>query len=172
MTDAKHIAKLRRKTRRFASWRTLGSQAVQDVIERHERVYARFFKRQSGLLRFKKVKKYRSFTLKQAGWKLGEETPGQRHRKIKIGQTTYKFVYHRPLTGDIKTVTIKRDAAGRLWVCFSVVEQMSSQEENETTTGHIGGFDFGLRTFLTTDEGHTIAAPSFFRDDLPRLRRI
>jgi putative transposase len=166
----KHIAKLRMQTEKYAYWRKLGSQAVQDIIERHEKAYQRFFAKEGGLPRFKKVKRYSSFTLKQAGWKLHDETPTKQHRKISIGKTNYKFVYHRPLQGDIKTVTIKRDAVGNLWLCFSVVEKMAVPDK--ISTGQIGGFDFGLKTFLTTNTGHKEDAPEFFKQDLPRLRQI
>jgi putative transposase len=166
----KHIARLRMKMERFKYWRKLGSQAVQEIIERHHKAYQNFFKEQGGRPRFRKVKKLKSFTLKQAGWKLEDENPDKKYRKIRIGKTTYKFVYHRPLQGTIKTVTIKRDVTGDLWICFSVVENMVIG--CEISTGNIGGFDFGLKHFLTNNEGQTIQAPEFFRDDLPRLRKI
>src|SRR5690606_26066765 len=134
---------------------------VQDIIERHEKTYARFFKKQGGLPRFRKVKKFKSITLKQAGWKLHEAKPNKKYRQITIDKTVYKFVYHRRLHGEIKTVTVKRDAAGRLWLCFSVEEGIVI--EDEISTGQIGGFDFGLKHFLTTDDGQTLDAPQFFR---------
>ena len=137
-----HIAKLRMKTQKYQYWRKVGSQAVQDICERHEKAYQKFFNKQGGRPRFKKVKKYKSFTLKQTGWKLNAAQSGKTYRQIKIGKVTYKFVYHRPLRGTIKTVTVKRDAAGRLWVCFSVVEAF--EPEGEASTGQSGGFDFGL----------------------------
>ncbi len=65
----KHIAKMR-NTSRFAHWKLVGSQAVQEIVERLDKAYQRFFEKRGGKPRFKKVKKYRSFTLKQAGWKL------------------------------------------------------------------------------------------------------
>jgi hypothetical protein len=39
----KHVATLRRRTARFAHWQKVGSQAVQDICERHEKAYQRFF---------------------------------------------------------------------------------------------------------------------------------
>ena len=165
-----HVAKLRMRRKKFAYWRLVGSQAVQDIIERHEKTYVRFFNKQGGLPRFRKVKKFKSITLKQAGWKLEDAVPGKKYRKIRIGKTNYKFVYHRPFWGEIKTVTIKRDTAGRLWICFSVVEKMVVGDGN--STGKIGAFDFGLKHFLTNHEGQLIEAPQFFRSDLPRLRKI
>jgi putative transposase len=173
----KHIAYLRMKTRKYAYWRQVGSQAVQELCQRHEAAYERFFQKKGGLPRFKKVKQFRSFVLKQAGWKLGADTHqrgGKKHPKwtghIAIDGVDYKFVKHRPMKGDIKTVRVKRDSLGRLWICFSVVETMTI--ENTTTTGKSGGFDFGLKTFLVNDTGQAIVMPEFYKADLPRMKAI
>ena len=174
-----HVASLRMKTQRFAHWQRVGSQAVQDICERHEAAYERFFEKRGGLPRFKKVKKYSSFTLKQAGWKLlvsNQNTfkpngkPRSARGVVEIQGVAYKFVQHRPLAGDIKTVTVKRDAADRLWVCFSVLE--TRVIEDRRSTGETGAFDFGLKTFLTTAEEQRIEHPLFYRRDWPRLRQI
>jgi putative transposase len=165
----KHIAKLRMKTQRYGFWKDLGSQAVQDVLERLDKAYQRFFAGQGGLPRFKKVKKYRSFTLKQAGWKL-LDSGDKRYGKIQLGKRQYKFVQHRQMNGVIKTVTIKRDSAGRLWLCFSVLEKLWIPEE--VSAGEISGFDFGLQTFLTDHTGHQYLSPEFFRQELKRVRTL
>ncbi len=69
-----HFAKLRMRTKIYAHWKALGSQAVQEILERLDEAYARFFKKQGGFPRFKKVKKFKSFVLKQAGWALHDKT--------------------------------------------------------------------------------------------------
>lgn len=166
----KHIAKLRMRTEKYGYWRKLGSQAVQEICQRNEKVYEKFFNKQAGLPRIKPVRKFRSFVLKQAGWKLEDFQKGKKYRRITIGEIKYKFVYHRPFKGTIKTVTIKRDSANRLWICFSVIEKIVI--EDVTSAGKIGGFDFGLTHFLTTDTGKTIDAPQFFKQDLPRIKHI
>ena len=40
------------------------------------------------------------------------------------------------------------------------------------STGESGGFDFGLKHFLTNDAGETIQSPQYFSEDLPRLRQM
>ena len=175
----KHIAKLRKRVAKHQFWKKLGSQAIQDVVQRLQKAYDRFFKKQGGFPRFKKVKKYPSFMLKQkAGWKLLEEynprgtDKNRRHtRKIRILGHNYKFCQSRPIEGDIKTVTIKRDGLGQLWICFSVVMEV---EQPEFSMGKSGGFDFGLKHFLTNDEGEVIESPQFFgqaRHKIARLNR-
>jgi putative transposase len=165
-----HIAKMRR-TARFGHWQLVGSQAVQDVVKRLDKAYMRFFAYLKGEIgiktgppRFKKVKKYKSFTLKQAGWKL---LGGNR---IRLNGRNYKFVLSRPLGGNIKTVTVKRDNAGRLFVCLSVIEEVNLPVE--VSTGKIGGFDFGLKTFLTDDEGSAYQSPEFLKANLSEIGRL
>ena len=107
----KHIARLRRRN---VYWQRLGSQAVQDVIQRLYKAYNRFFKdpKRVGRPGFKKRLGYSSFTLKQAGWAyLGQG-------RIRIGSRVHRFVESRPVSGHIKTVTIKRDRAARLWLAL------------------------------------------------------
>jgi putative transposase len=118
----------------------------------------------TGPPRFKKVKKYKSFTLKQAGWKL---LGGNR---IRLNGKHYKFVRSRPIYGKVKTVTVKRDKAGRLFICFSVIEEVNPPVE--VSTGKIGGFDFGLKTFLTNDEGNAHQSPEFLRANLSEIARL
>ena len=68
----KHIAKPRKKN---SFWQKVGSQAVQDICQRIEKSYQLFFKHNNKGVRppsFKKVRKYKSFTLKQAGYKFLE----------------------------------------------------------------------------------------------------
>ncbi len=174
-----HIAKLRMHTRRYAYWKCVGSQAVQDICERLDDAYQKFFNKQAKLPRFKKVKRYKSFTLKQAGWKLVRYNENQlkangKFRRargvVEINGIAYKFVQHRPMNGLVKTVTIKRDSAGRLWVCFSVLETILSPER--ASTSNVGGFDFGLKIFLTDNNNRTYANPLFLNSSLKRIRTL
>ena len=104
-----HIARLRMKTQRYNYWQRVGSQAIQDIIERLDKAYQRFFDKQGGIPSFKKVKKYRSFTLKQAGWKL----PGK--NRIELLGRTYKFVKHREMDGIMFFEDLNLDGIKRLW---------------------------------------------------------
>lgn len=97
-----HIVKLR-KRKEF--WLSVGSQAVQDIFQRIEKAYQLFFKHHKKGVRlpgFKKVKKYKSFTLKQAGYKfLGGN-------RVKIGTKVYQYWHSREIAGAVKILTIKR----------------------------------------------------------------
>ncbi|MBK1990495.1 transposase [Sphaerospermopsis aphanizomenoides BCCUSP55] len=158
-----HIAKLRK---RYSFWQLVGSQAVQDICQRIEKAYQLFFKHNNKGVRppgFKKVKKYKSFTLKQAGYKfLGGN-------RVKIGNRVYQFCQSRELEGKIKTLTIKRTALGELFMV--VVVDNESQIEIKSTTGKIAGFDFGLKTFLTGSDGTLIDSPQFLKQSLNAIKK-
>ena len=166
----RHLAKLRKHSPRYAHWQLLGSQAVQELAERHDKAYQRFFayKRgkgpRHGRPRFKKVKQYSSFTLKQAGWKY------EGGNRIFIHGTTYNFSFSRLVAGDIKTVTVKRDSLDQLWICLSVIQD--APEIVEGSTGHSGGFDFGLKAFLTDHEGNEYHSPEFLKAELNEIARL
>lgn len=166
-TLQRHIAKLRK---RRPDWMTVGAQAVQKVVERLDNSYQRFFKwaktrrgPKAGRPGFKKSREYSSFTMTQAGWKLLDGN------KIRIGKHTYKYVKSRGIEGTIKTVTVKRDKLGRLWLCFSTL--IEDFHPASPLTSDVGGFDFGLKDFLTADDGSTVQSPEFFKSSMAALAK-
>jgi putative transposase len=158
-----HIAKLRKRN---LFWQTVGSQAVQDICQRIEKAYQLFFKHHKQGVRppgFKKVRRYKSFTLKQAGYKfLGGN-------RIKIGNRVYQYWNSRDIKGTVKTLTIKRTPVGELFMV--VVVDDVSKLENKVETSRIAGFDFGLRTFLMVSDGSKIESPQFLKQSLNAIKK-
>ncbi|XZO00192.1 MAG: RNA-guided endonuclease InsQ/TnpB family protein [Microcoleus sp.] len=69
------------------------------------KAYQLFFKHHKKGVRppgFKKVRRYKSFTLKQAGYKFLDGN------RIKIGNRVYQYWNSREIEGKVKTLTIKR----------------------------------------------------------------
>ncbi|MBW4479299.1 MAG: transposase [Tolypothrix brevis GSE-NOS-MK-07-07A] len=158
-----HIAKLRKRN---PFWQSVGSQAVQDICQRIEKAYQLFFKHNKKGVRppgFKKVRKYKSFTLKQAGYKFLDGN------RVKIGQRTYQFCPAREIEGAVKTLTIKRTPLGELFMV--VVVDNCPETQNKITTSNIAGFDFGLKTFLTCSDGTKIESPLFFKQSLNIVKK-
>jgi putative transposase len=159
-----HLTKLK-KLPKFSFWNTVGSQAIQEITERIDKGYKRFFdyikKKTSQKISppgFKKVKRYKSFTLKQAGWALDGN-------RLRVGKHYYGFFDSRPIEGKVKTVTIKRDRCGDIFVFFACEIE---NQEILPMTGKIAGFDFGLKTFLTSRE-KDIDVPLFLKSSLRQL---
>ncbi len=157
----KHIAKLRNKNE---YWQLVGSQGVQDIIQRIDRAYQLFFKHHKKGVRppnFRKRIKYKSITLKQAGYKFLDDN------RLKIGKRVFKFWKSREIEGKIKTITIKRNPLGEIFV-FVVTDYVDSQIL--IATGKNAGFDFGCKVFLTCSEGFEIKSPLFLNQSLKELR--
>jgi len=163
----KHITKLK-KLPKYSHWGLVDAQAAQDIVQRIDKAYKLFFgnlkrKVKTSPPSFKKVKKYSSFTLKQTGWKLLDGN------KIKIRGSVYKFSKSRDIPADIKTVTIKRDSLGNFWLYFVVEED--TDPSNRILTGNSAGFDFGLKTFLTSSDGQEIVSPLYYREAMAELKQ-
>ena len=159
----KHLAKLRK---RKSSWQLVGSQAVQDIAQRIDRAYKLFFEHHGKGVRppnFKKVKKYKSFTLKQAGYKF------LNGGRVKISNRVYQYWNSREIEGKVKTVTLKRTPLGELFM--SVVVDQEAEPAPGTETGKTAGADFGLKTFLTLSDGTEVRSPEFLKAALKDLRR-
>ena len=162
----KHLTKLK-KLSKFAYMDEIGSQAVQDITQRIDRAYKLFFRNLKHSIktappRFKKIEKYKSFTLKQAGWKLNESD-----NSIIIGRQRYRYAKSREINGKIKIITIKRDALGDIYLYF-VCE--TSENEVLARTGKSVGFDFGLKIFLNASDGMDIASPLFFKQNANAIK--
>ena len=164
----KYITKLK-KRRKWQHWNKLGSQAIQDVVERIGRSYDAFFNHIKEHRRgrksppgFKKRTKYKSFTLKQAGYSFEPNS-----NVVIISGRKYKFWKSRSIDGTIKTVTIKRTRQGEYFL-FVVIKK----ECNDVLprAGKSVGMDFGLKHFLTLDDGTTINSPEWFKASLAEIR--
>ena len=89
--------------------------------------------------------------------------------KIKIAGDYYKFFKSREVKGNIKLVTIKRDSLGDLYV---YVVSDDSSGIIEARSGKIVGFDFGLRTFLTSSDGNHIESPLLFKKSSGIIKKL
>lgn len=158
-----HIAKLRKRN---PFWQLVGSQAVPDICQPIDRAYQLFLKHHKKGVRppgFKKVKRYKSFTLKQAGYKfLGGN-------RIKIGSRVYQYWNSREIERTVKTLTIKRTPLGELFMV--VVVDDGSEPIIKFETSRIAGFDFGLKTFLTVSDGSQIESPQFLKQSMNAIEK-
>ncbi len=169
-----HLAKLKKRPK-YAWWKQLGSQAIQNIAARIDTGYKVFLAhvkarqagksaRRVGPPTFRKVRNAKSFTLSQAGWKLLDGN------RLKIGPTIYKFARSREIAGTVKTVTIKRDPLGDLYVYFSCL--VAPQPIDRVMTGKSVGFDFGLTTYLTGSDGTEFQAPQPLKKHLKALAQV
>jgi putative transposase len=162
------LSKLRNT--RNQHWKGLDSQAIQDITDRVERGYRLFFnalktgnttKRPPS---FRKRAKYSSVTFKQSGYKYLQDN------RIRIGKHVYKFHFSREILGTTKTLTIKRDALGDIYLCFSCLLD-KEKPEVVVSLDKMAGFDVGFHTFLYSSDDKEYKMPLHFKAALKKVRR-
>src|SRR5215510_15428240 len=159
----RHLTKLKTWTR-FAHWKQLDAQAMQQIVWRIDQGYQKFFRKENKRPpTFRKRMKYHSITLSQTGWRY------EGHTRLWLFGRLYRFHHSRDLQGVIKTLTIKRLPTGRMVVIFSCL--CEDEPIVRVKTGHTAGFDFGLTQFLTGHNGHDVQAPQPLRQSLRALRK-
>jgi putative transposase len=139
----------------------------QDVLRRVDKTYKAFFGRvrraeKPGFPRYRSSRRYDSITFPSYGdgcrlldnGKLRVQGAG--HIKVKL---------HRPVEGEIKTVTIKREA-GRWFVCFSVERESRPLPASAAEIG----IDVGLTSFAVLSTGAEIENPRHYRKAEARFR--
>lgn len=157
-----HLAKLRRT--RFPHWKAVNSQSVQAIVERLYQAWEAYF--EGNIKRpptFKKRWKYASFTLKQTGFKL------LGFGRIQILGKVFRFNQSQRIAGRLKTLTVRRDAVGDVYLSFSC--DQVAQPEAAPKTGEPAGADFGLKDFVTLSTGEKIAAPQPLKAALRDIRK-
>lgn len=153
-----HLARIKHRPKWEPIFEDLPSQAVQNVAERIDKAYKLFFSNRKRHIKtappkFKKVKKYPSYTLKQAGYKFDGN-------KVRLNGRWYGFFKSRDWKGKIKTVTVKRDSCGDMWL---VVTTDWVDSKILPKSGKSVAYDFGMDPFLTASDCKDIEAPMFLK---------
>ncbi|MGH9752449.1 MAG: RNA-guided endonuclease InsQ/TnpB family protein [Blastocatellia bacterium] len=140
----------------------------QDVLRRVDKTFKAFFRRveagdKPGYPRFRPVSRYDSITFPSYGdgCKLLDDG------KLRLqGVGAVKVKMHRQIEGEIKTVTIKREA-GKWYAVLSVECAAKPLPVSTEATG----VDVGLSAFATLADGTEIENPRYFKTAQAKLRR-
>ena len=143
------------------------SQVLQNISKRIRDAYHNFFVRRklglkAGRPRFKKYGRYKSITFPQSGFKV----EGKKLLLSKIGAINIKL--HRPIKGNVKTLTVKRMSSGKWFATFSC---KIASEPNEKPNSAVG-IDVGLHHFAVLSDGQTIENPGKLRKSESKLARV
>ena len=163
-----YIAKKRNKNKH---WQRLNSQSVQEIIERIYESYERYFEKlQVHPPQFKNRGTDMSFCFKQCGYEIDNDRITIRdpnNRKTPIG--TYQFLKHRAYPkGTPRTVRIKRyNNHFYVIICCECNQKQLSRDCNGTV-----GIDFGLKVFITKDDGSKIESPRWLFRESRKLRKL
>ena len=170
-----HLTDLKKTT--HPHWKALPSQAIQEELQRIDDAYIRFFKKLGGKPKRKPKHKFKSFTLKQAGWHLFNNRItltfrkwNPKTRKWQYDRIAYTFHKHRQWHGTIAKITIKRDNCGNYWLHLVTTY---TDFERLPATGKSVGADLGMKdAYLTLSTGEKKQHPQPLKQSLNKLRSL
>ncbi|HEY0739207.1 MAG TPA: transposase [Herpetosiphonaceae bacterium] len=142
--------------------------SCQATLKRLDRAFQAFFRRikegeTPGYPRFKSRKRFDTVEFKAYGD--GCKVEGNRAYFQHVGRVRFKL--HRPIEGTIKTMSFTRQADG--WHVLFACDLGDVRPAPHP--GPMVGFDLGLKAFLVTSDGESIAPPKFYRKAEKALRR-
>ncbi len=157
----KEWAKLLTHLKKEYEWlKEVNSQSLQQTLKDLETAYVRFFKGLAKFPNFKKRSNKQSFRVPQH-FSITEN--GQ----LKLPKMTpIKMIIHRPIEGEIKSVTITKTPSGKYYA--SIVTELEILKA--PLNGEKIGLDLGLKDFAITSKPEKFPNPRYFQRSLRRLK--
>jgi len=149
--------------------------SCQRTLKRLHRAFQAFFRRvksgeKPGYPRFRGYGRFDTveFTGGDGARLIGCPPGGKGAGKVYVQNVgEIKLKLHRPMEGEIKTITFRRQADGWYVIFVCDVEQRSIESSTNPTIR----IDLGLKSFLVTSEGESVDPPQLYRKAQAKLRR-
>jgi putative transposase len=140
---------------------------LQNISKRIRDAYHGYYARRkaglkAGKPRFKSGRGYKSMTYPQSGFKVEGDTLNL----SKIGSIRIRL--HRPLGGDVKTLTVKRMPSERWYAVFCCEVEAQPREKPHRDVG----IDLGLECFAALSDATRIENPRIYRGSERRLAHL
>ncbi len=156
---ANALTKLK-KEEEFEWLRGADAQVLQQSLKALQDAYERFFKKQNGYPRFKSRRLKQSIRYPQRF-----KFEGNRTYLPKVGWV--KTVFHRPMEGKAKNVTVSKTKSGKYFAAI----QCEIEVPEPDFLGDVVGIDLGLKQFAVLSDGQFISKPKHFILSEKRLKR-
>ncbi len=149
----------------------IGSQSLQQSILNLDRAYTAFFRSGSGFPKFKS-KKYarKSFIVPMTNGniKLNYDTKRLVIPKFRDG---IKCIFDRQVEGTIKQAIVSQDPDKKYYVSILVEVDKELPKKPTAKRDKAIGIDFGVRTFLTLNDGTKIENPKVLKSSADKLAK-
>lgn len=152
----------------FPEYAAINRQVECDVLHRLDKAYQAFFRRVKrgetpGFPRFQGRNRYHSFTYPL----LGNGVRLDNGFLVLTGIGRIRVRWSRPVEGDIKTITISKEADG--WYVVFSCDNVPMRPL--PLTGEETGIDVGLKVFLITSAGDVVENPRLHRRGEKKLKK-
>ena len=168
---SEHLTKLKRLVK-YAHWHIPYSWSLQNMLKRLSQSFREMRTLGRGHPQLKSCKKHKGMTFSSERVKIEKIFDKQKNKrnhptyKIRLNGRWYRFALHRRIQGAITQVHVTRDALGDVYITLT---EDYSEVKIEPKTGKAEGFDFGIKDFLTTSDGHRYTSPMFYTQNADKL---
>jgi putative transposase len=149
----------------------IGSQSLQQSILNLDRAYTAFFRSNSGFPKFKS-KKYtrKSFIVPITNGNIKLNYDSNRLIIPKFGKGI-KCVFHRQIEGKLKQAIVSQDRDGRYYTSILIEIDKELPVKPTPNKKDAVGIDFGVKTFLTLNDGTKIENPKLLKQSSDKLKK-
>jgi len=153
----RYIARLK-KQEDYKWLSEVNSQSLQEAAIDLDKAYRRFFKKLGAFPSFKKKVNRQKFKIPQH-FNLSKKG----YLKIPKLKSRVKVNVHRKIEGPINNVTISKTPTGKYFASFNCTIAKNKVIKKKDNRVDKIGIDLGIDSFVATDKGYKIKAPSFLR---------
>jgi len=150
------IAKLKKEKYKWLS--EVNSQSLQEAAIDLDKAYRRFFKKLGAYPNFKKKGNKQKFKIPQHFY-----LSKKGYLRVPKLKSRVKVNIHRKIEGPINNITISKTPTGKYFASFNCTIAKSKVIKNKDNRVDKIGIDLGIDSFIATDKGLKIKAPSFLR---------
>ena len=145
--------------------------APQQAIKNLGVAFDRFFKKQGGYPRFKKKGVHDSFRADNGPTRKGDHAVQVKGKRIKLAKIGWvKMRESIRFQGQIKSVTINKQA-GRWFAAIHIdTEDLPHQRKNQAGVATVVGVDLGIHDLAVLSTGEHIEGPKAYQKALKRIR--
>lgn len=166
-----------KKQEEYEWLKEVNSQALQQAVINLDKSYLNFFRSGFGFPKFKsKHKSKKSFCFPIVGNNLKIDYEQNKISipkfiKLKDKDNRLKCKFSRKVEGVIKAATVSQDKDGRYYISILCEVDMQIPQKKPVLRETSRGIDFGVKTFLTFDDGTKVENPKFLKQSQEKLSR-
>lgn len=158
------LPKLKKETESLAM---CNYSSLQQTLRRLDKTFKAFFRRiksgeKAGYPRFKPAERFNTIAFAT----FGDGCQIKENRLYLQNVGCIKVKWHRPINGNIKTLSVTR-RNGKWYVSFAIECEANPLPK----TGKTIGIDMGLNAFISTSDGYQIPSPAYLRKSEKRLAK-
>jgi len=153
----RYIAKLK-KQEEYKWLSEVNSQSLQEAAIDLNEAYIRFFKKLGAFPNFKKKGNEQKFKIPQH-FSLSKKG----YLRVPKLKSSIRVNVHRKIEGPINNITISKTPSGKYFASFNCTIAKNKVIKKKNNKVDKIGIDMGIESFIVTDKGEKIKAPSFLR---------